>query len=152
MKNLEVVLVKDVPHLGQRGSVVNVAPGYARNFLFPRGLAVMATPASKAAAAADRARAARREEERRARAAEVASRLVNVALTFQKLCNEQGELYGSLSAAEVAEALAAQGFEVDKRQITFDEAVTRLGLFAARVKLFEGVEVSVPITIVRQEG
>jgi len=151
MKNVELVLTKDVPQLGRRGAVVNVTAGYARNYLLPRGLAVAATAGSKAAAAAASARAAKREAERRVKAEEVAGRLVNVALTFRKLSNENGELYGSLSAAEVAEALAAEGFEIDKRQISFDEPVSRLGLFAARVKLLEGVEVSVPVTVIRQE-
>ncbi len=151
MKNVELVLTQDVPHLGPRGAVVTVSAGYARNYLLPRRLAVVATAGSKAAAAAYRSRAAKRAEERRAQATEVASRLVNVALAFRKLSNEKGELYGSLSAAEVAEALAREGFEVDKRQISFDEPVSRLGFFAARVKLFEGVEVSVPITVIRQE-
>ncbi len=146
---MEYILLKDVPALGKQGAVVKVARGYARNYLLPRGLAVPATAKSKAAGAAEVARAEKRRARLRQEANAIASRMANVALSFAKLANDGGDLYGSVAPAEVAEALAAQGFAVDKNQVSFDEPVTRLGLYAALVKLAEGVEVAVPVTVVR---
>jgi len=148
---MEILLIKEVATLGRRGAVVKVSDGYARNFLFPRGLAVPATAKNRAGYATEFAQAEKRDDKKRTEAAAVASRLVNVALTFEKLSNENGELYGSLSPAEVAESLAAQGFGIDKKQVSFDEPANRLGLYAARVKLFEGVEVAVPVTVTKPQ-
>lgn len=74
-----------------------------------------------------------------------------MALKFEKLCNEAGELYGSVTAGEIAEAFAERGFDVDRKQVTFDEPVSHIGMFTARIKLVEGVEAPVSVTVVRPE-
>jgi large subunit ribosomal protein L9 len=145
---MELILLKDVEKLGRRGAVVKVARGYARNYLLPRGLAAPATAAARAAVAHQVEREGVKNERFREQAEAVASRLANVALNFEKRANESGELYGSVTAGEVAEALAARGFEFDKKQVSFDQPVTHVGLYAARLRLFEDVEASVPITVV----
>lgn len=149
---MEVLLIKNVEKLGRRGAVVKVADGYARNYLFPRGLAVIATAKNRDSLAAVVAREDKKLAAQREQAAAVAAQLTNVSLTFEKLANENGELYGSLAPQEVAEALASRGFALDKKQIHFDEPAARLGVFTARVRLFEGVEAAVPVTIERQES
>jgi large subunit ribosomal protein L9 len=148
---MELILVKDVDKLGRRGAVVKVARGYARNYLLPRGLAVPVTAKNRAALAAELERVAAREGRVRAEAEVVAARLAEVALRFEKLSNESGELYGSVTAAEVAAALAERGFDVDKKQVHFDEPIAHIGIFAGRVRLAEGVEATVPLTVVRPE-
>ena len=148
---MELILLKDVDKLGPRGAVVKVARGYARNYLLPRGLAAPVTEKNRAVLAAELERAVAREGRIRAGAEAVAARLAEVSLRFEKLCNESGELYGSVTAAEVAAAIAERGFDVDKKQVSFDEPVAHIGMFAGRVKLAEGVEVNVPLTVVRPE-
>ena len=148
---MELILLKDVDKLGPRGAVVKVARGYARNYLLPRGLAAPVTEKNRVVLVAELERAAARETRIRAGAEAVAARLAEVSLRFEKLCNESGELYGSVTAAEVAAAIVERGFDVDKKQVSFDEPVAHIGMFAGRVKLAEGVEVSVPLTVVRPE-
>ena len=148
---MELILLKDVDKLGPRGAVVKVARGYARNYLLPRGLAAPVTEKNRAVLAAELERTVAREDRIRAGAEAVAARLAEVSLRFEKLCNESGELYGSVTAAEVAAAIAERGFDVDKKQVSFDEPVAHIGMFAGRVKLAEGVEVNVPLTVVRPE-
>jgi large subunit ribosomal protein L9 len=149
---MDVLLIKNVEKLGRRGVVVKVADGYARNYLLPRGFAVIATAKNRDSLASVVAREDKKLAAQREQAAAVAAQLTNVELTFEKLANENGELYGSLAPQEVTDALAARGFALDKKQIHFDEAAARLGVFTARVRLFEGVEAAVPVTIVRQES
>ncbi len=148
---MELLLLKDVEKLGRRGAVVQVARGYARNYLLRRGLAIPATPKNRAAAAAAIARESTRRDLDREQASEVAARLSNVALTFTKRCNEKGELYGGVTAAEIVAALAEHGFDIGKNQVSFDEPVTRVGLFMARVKLAGDVEAPIPLTVLRSE-
>jgi large subunit ribosomal protein L9 len=148
---MELILLKDVDKLGPRGAVVKVARGYARNYLLPRGLAAPVTEKNRAAVAAEIERAVAREDRLRTQAEAEAGRFVEVSLRFEKLCNESGELYGSVTAAEVAAALAERGLDVDKKQVSFDEPIAHIGMFAGRIKLAEGVEVTVPITVVRPE-
>lgn len=148
---MELILLKDVDKLGPRGAVVKVARGYARNYLLPRGLAAPVTEKNRAVLAAELERAVAREGRIRAGAEAVAARLAEVSLRFEKLCNESGELYGSVTAAEVAAAIVERGFDVDRKQVSFDEPVAHIGMFAGRVKLAEGVEVNVPLTVVRPE-
>jgi large subunit ribosomal protein L9 len=148
---MELILLQDVEKLGRRGAIVKVADGHARNYLIPRRLAVPVTDKNRSALAAELERVAGRETRLREDAQEAAARLAEVALRFEKRCNESGELYGSVTAAEVAEALAARGFDVDRKQVSFDEAVAHLGIFTARIKLVEGVEAPVSVTVVRPE-
>jgi len=148
---MELILLKDVDKLGPRGAVVKVARGYARNYLLPRGLAAPVTEKNRAALAAELERTVAREGRMREQAEAEAARFVEVSLRFEKLSNESGELYGSVTAAEVASALAERGFEVDKKQVSFDEPIAHIGMFTGRIKIAEGVEVNIPITVVRPE-
>jgi large subunit ribosomal protein L9 len=148
---MELILLHDVEKLGRRGAIVKVAKGHARNYLIPRGLAVPVTDKNRAALAAELERVSSRRESAREGAREEAARLAEVALKFVKLCNEAGELYGSVTAGEIAAALAERGFDVDRKLVSFDEPISHIGIFTARVKLVEGVEAPVSVTVVRPE-
>jgi len=148
---MELILLQDVEKLGRRGAVVKVANGHARNYLIPRGLAVPVTGKNRAALVAELERVSSREKRVREGAQEEAARLAEVALKFEKLCNEAGELYGSVTAGEIAAALAERGFDVDRKLVSFDEPVSHIGIFTARVRLVEGVEAPVSVTVVRPE-
>jgi large subunit ribosomal protein L9 len=148
---MELILMRDIEKLGRRGAVVKVADGYARNYLIPRRLAVPVTDKNRAALAAEMERVAGHDARLREDAQETAARLAEVALKFEKRCNESGELYGSVTAGEVAEAFAERGFDVDRKQVSFDEPITHIGIFTARLKLLEGVEAAISVTVVRPE-
>lgn len=148
---MELMLLQDVEKLGRRGAIVKVADGYARNYLIPQRLAVPVTDKNRAALAAELERVAGGKERLRDGAREEAARLAEVALKFEKLCNESGELYGSVTAGEIATALAERGFDVDRRLVSFDEPISHIGIFTARVKLVEDVEAPVSVTVVRSE-
>lgn len=148
---MEIILLHDVEKLGRRGAIVKVANGHARNYLIPQRLAVPVTDKNRAALAAELERVVGGKERLRDGAREEAARLAEVALKFEKLCNESGELYGSVTAGEIAAALAERGFDVDRKLVSFDEPISHIGIFTARVKLVEDVEAPVSVTVVRSE-
>ena len=110
---MEVILKEDVPSLGHRGDVVKVADGYGRNYLLPRKLAMQATAANKAVIEQMKTSAARRAAGERAVAEELAAKLAPVVLSFTRKTGDQGHLFGSVTSADIAAGLAAQGFEID---------------------------------------
>jgi large subunit ribosomal protein L9 len=118
---MEVILKDDVLHLGNRGDLVKVADGYARNFLLPRKLAMQATSANKAVVEQMKNAAARRFATEKALAEELAAKLEPVALEFTRKSGEAGHLFGSVTSADIAAALDAKGFEIDRRKIQLDE-------------------------------
>jgi large subunit ribosomal protein L9 len=136
---MKVVLKQDVDSLGLRGDMVEVARGYARNYLLPRGLALEPTPANLKLLDLERkaweAEAAKRAEDAR----EVAGRLAALKLRIAKKAGEHDTLYGSVTPAELAQLLAAQGIELDRRKIQLREPIKHLGLFTVPVKLHRDV-------------
>ena len=114
---MEVILKEDVANLGFRGEVVKVADGYARNYLLPRKLAMQATAANKAVIEQMKAAAARRSATEKAQAEELLAKLEPLVLSFTRKSGEAGHLFGSVTSADIAAELAAQGLEVDRRKI-----------------------------------
>ncbi len=149
---MQVLLLKDVPNLGKAGTVKNVADGYARNYLFPKKLAVPATPEAMKQAEAIR-QAAMRKQQRIEEAAEtLAKELEAVTLTFKAKAGESGKLYGSVTAAHIAEALSAKmGMEFDKRKIDLEDSLKELGTHQVRIKLAPTVTASVRVVIEPEE-
>lgn len=145
---MQVLLLKDVPNLGKAGTVKNVADGYARNYLFPKKLAVPATPEAMKQAEAIR-QAAMRKQQRIEEAAEtLAKELETVTLTFKAKAGESGKLYGSVTAAHIAEALSAKmGMEFDKRKIDLEDSLKELGTHQVRIKLAPAVTASVRVVV-----
>jgi len=147
---MEVILREHVDNLGQRGDVVKVAAGYARNYLLPRKLALTVTEANRKQIARERKVADAREAEERQTAEAFASRLAQVELVIARRVGETGALYGSVTSADLAEALAAKGLEVDRRKIQLDEPIKQLGDVTVPVKLHRDVASSVKVSVVKE--
>ncbi len=145
---MEVILREDIDSLGRAGAVVRVKPGYARNYLLPRGLAYEATEGNKKRIAAEgRARESRREEER-TRAAELASRLEALALTVSAKAGEGERLFGSVTSQDIAAALDGAGQPVDKRRIELDHPIKTLGDHVVPVRLHPEVQAMLRVKVV----
>jgi large subunit ribosomal protein L9 len=136
----QAILLKDVEQLGERGEVIDVAPGYLRNYLAPRGLAQPATPASIAEAERRREAAARAAAEAAARAEETASLLRKTVLTISHPAGEDGRLFGSVTAQEIVDAIRqARSVKLDRRRVQLDEPIKRTGTHTVTVQIQEGV-------------
>jgi len=136
---MQVILQEDVEKLGTRGEVVEVAPGFARNFLLPRKLALEASSANLKRLEKIRATLAKRTATEKSAAEQQAELLNQVTVKLTRKAGENDQLFGSVTAADLAEGLAAQGFQVDKRRIVLDEAIKILGESLVTVRLAHGV-------------
>ena len=137
---MDVILRQAVEKLGQPGDVVKVSPGFARNYLLPRGIAYAATAGNLKRIAQEKARLQAAEDERRGGAQTIATRLENVSLTFSARVGEEGKLFGSVTAADIAEQLHAQGFDmIEKRQIDLHDPIKALGVYRVPVRLHADV-------------
>ena len=137
---MKVVLLKDVKNVGKRDDILNVSDGYARNFLFPQKLAVEAKPGTLKEIERKRAAQDAREAEMRAEAAAKAELLKNKMIVLQVKCGEKGRLYGSVTSAEVAEALEKQhGIKADKRKIDIGDPIRETGIREISVWLYSGI-------------
>jgi large subunit ribosomal protein L9 len=148
---MQIILQEDVEKLGTRGEVVNVAAGYARNFLLPRKLGLEASPANLKRLEKIRVTLAKRTATEKEMAEKQAALLNNVTVSFKRKAGETDQLFGSVTAADLAEALKAQGFEVDKRRIDLAEPIKVLGESMVSVKLVHGVVAQFK-AIVEREG
>lgn len=147
---MEVILRQDVASLGKAGELVKVKPGYARNYLLPHGLAYEATAGNKQRIAAEsKARTARMAAERQEAEAQ-AGRLNGVSLTLSRKAGEGDRLFGSITAQDVAEALAAQGQTVDKRRIELEHPIKTVGQHTIPVRLHQDVTAEVRLTVVAE--
>jgi large subunit ribosomal protein L9 len=147
---MDVILKEDVLHLGNRGDLVKVADGYARNFLLPRKLAMQATQANKAVIEQMKASAARRFASEKALAEELAAKLEPVELEFTRKSSEAGHLFGSVTSGDIATALEAKGFEIDRRKIQLDEPLKSVGDFNVAIKLYREVTAHVKVKVLAE--
>jgi large subunit ribosomal protein L9 len=136
---MEVILRDHVDNLGDRGDIVKVADGYARNYLLPRKLALPATPANMKIVERQRKIADAREASERSDAEGLAARLTQAECVMARRVGEHDALYGSVTAADIAEDLGSKGFEIDKRKIQLDEPIKTVGEFTVPIKLYRGV-------------
>lgn len=149
---MKVILTQEVPNLGKIGDVKNVAAGYARNYLFPRGLAVAATPGNLKDFERRRAAAAGKEERLAERAQALARRLSAITLTFEAKAGEKGQLYGSITPAEIAEALEREtGEKFDRHKHILSEPLRQTGRHLVQVRLAPDVVAEVTV-VVKPEG
>jgi large subunit ribosomal protein L9 len=146
-RNLQVILTEDLPNVGTSGELVKVKPGYARNFLLPRGLAALATADNVARIEHEKRVAQARATKLRAAAQELAGKLGNVKVTLKAQVGEENKLYGSLTSRDVEAALAAQGFEVDRRKIAMDP-LKELGSYKVAIKIASGVDAVIDVDVV----
>jgi large subunit ribosomal protein L9 len=145
---MEVILKEDVLKLGHRGDVVNVADGYGRNYLLPGKLAIQATAANKAVIEQMKASAARKTIKEKAASEDLAKQISAVELTFERKVGDGEHLFGSVTSGDIAHALEAQGFTVDRRKIALEEPLKTLGEFHVPIKLHREVTAHVKVTIV----
>jgi large subunit ribosomal protein L9 len=148
---MEVILREHVENLGRRGDVVKVADGYARNYLLPRKLALAVTENNRRRIEHEKKVADVREAHERTEAEAVASRLAALECVVARRVGENDTLYGSVTSADVAESLAAQHFEVDKRKIQLAEPLKQLGEFLVPVKLHREVTGQIKVRVVKLE-
>lgn len=149
---MEVILREHVENLGRRGEVVKVAAGYARNYLLPRKLALAVTEGNKRIIARERQLADARESEEKQTAEALASRLAATELSIERRVGETEALYGSVTSADIAEALAAKGLEIDKRKIHLDEPIKAIGEFTVPVRLHRDVTAQLKVHVVKQDA
>lgn len=147
---MEIILKQDVKHLGEKDDIVVVKPGYGRNYLIPQGLAILATPSAKKVLAENIRQAQFKQEKIKKDALELAAKLENVKLTIGAKAGETGKIFGKVNSIQIAEALKAQGFEVDRRRITFEEEPKTLGEYIANLNLHKEVKVQVPFEVVAE--
>jgi len=147
---MEVILRDYVDNLGRPGDVVKVADGFARNYLLPRKLALQATPGNLKQVARERTKVEAREADEKAQAEAVAARLVGVECVITRKAGENDLLFGSVTSADVAESLGAQGLEIDKRRIQLEEPIKRLGDVTVPIRLHRDVTASVIVKVVAE--
>ncbi len=152
MATVEVLLREDVENLGRRGQVVRVRAGYARNYLLPRGLAVLATSGNLRAIQQEKQLLERREARERTQAEKVSERLRDMVLTFSRKAGDQDVLFGSVTALDIAHALAEQGIEVDRRKILLEHPIKHLGEYTIAIKLHRDVTAQLKIQVVPEES
>jgi large subunit ribosomal protein L9 len=146
--SIEVILKEHVEHLGSRGQIVRVADGYARNYLFPRKLALAVTEENKRQIERERAKAEAREAEEKTMADAVATRLEALDIAIARRVGEHETLYGSVTAADIADALQAKDFTIDRRKIQLPEPLKTLGEHTVPVKLHREVTAQVKVKVV----
>ena len=145
---MEIILREHVEHLGRRGEVVKVADGYARNYLLPRKLALPVTEGNKKQIERERAAFEAREADEQKTAEAVAARLAGVEIVIARKVGETEALYGSVTTADIAEALTAKGFHIDRRKLQLADAIKHLGEVDIPVKLHRTVTTSVKVKVI----
>ena len=148
---MEVILQKFVDNLGESGKIVNVTPGYARNYLFPKKIAIKATPSNIALVKRQQSMLKTFEAKAKKECEELAVQLEKVSLTFVKRAGENDRLFGSVTNADIAEALKKEGVEIDKRKITLEEPIKALGIYKVPLKPHPEVTAHVKVWVVKEE-
>ena len=148
---MDIILREDIDNLGVRGDVVKVAPGYARNFLLPKKLAVVATDSNKKIVEQERQAHLRKEAKLQGEAQDLAKLVNGVSVTIKQKSGENDQLFGSVTSKDVADALAAKGFTIDRRKIQLDEPIKSLGEFKVPVKLHKEVTAEVTVVVAKEE-
>jgi len=148
---MEVILREDVEKLGNRGELVKVAAGYARNFLLPRRLAVAATDANRKIVEQERQAHLRKEAKLKTESEDLAKLLTGVAVTIAQKAGENDQLFGSVTSKDIADALAAKNFTIDRKKVQLDEPIRQLGEFKVPVRLHREVTAEITVTVIRED-
>lgn len=151
MAHTTILLREDIDTLGGRGEIVKVRAGYARNFLLPQGLATLATKGNVRQIELERAALLKKAAQEKATAELQAQQMADIALEFTRKAGETGTLFGSVTSMDIAAALAAKGYEIDRRRVNLKDAIKETGEYTVDVKLHREVVLSVPVTV-RGEG
>ena len=149
---MEVILREHIDNLGRRGEVVKVADGYARNYLLPRKMALLATEGNKKQIERERVKFEAKETEERKVAEALRDRLANLDIVITRKVGETEALYGSVTTADIAEALSAKGFEIDRRKLQLAEPIKKVGEFDIPLRLHRDVPTQVKVKVVAEGG
>ncbi len=148
---MEVILRADLEKLGNRGQMVNVAAGYARNYLFPKKLAVPATAANKKIVEQERLAHLKREAKEKTDAEDLGHLMAGVSVTIAEKAGEMDQLFGSVTAKDIAEALAQRGYNIDRRKIHLEEPIKQLGDHKVPIRLHREVTAEITVQVVKEE-
>ena len=148
---MQVILRDKIENLGNAGDVVEVKPGYGRNYLIPKGLAYEASPANVRRMEAERAAQGRKDAETLSEARQQASAIEGVSLTFNARAGQEGKLFGSITSGDIADKLAEQGITIDRRQIELDEPIKSLGVHSVPVRLHSLVRPEIKVWVIAEE-
>ena len=146
---MEVILREAVEKLGHPGDVVKVSPGFARNYLLPRGIAYEATPGNLKRIAQEKGRLEAAENTRRDAAQELANKLEPISLTFSARVGEEGKLFGSVTSGDIAVQLEAQGVHIEKRMIDLHDPIRALGVYKVPIKLHADVKAEIKVWVIK---
>jgi large subunit ribosomal protein L9 len=147
---MEIILKQDIKSLGEKDDIVNVKPGYGRNYLIPQGFAALATESAKKVLAENLKQAQFKQDKIKKDAEAIATRLEGVKLSIGAKAGESGKIFGSVNTIQVADALKKEGFEVDRRRITFETDPKFIGEYVANLNLHKEVKVKVPFEVVAE--
>ena len=148
---MEVILREDIEKLGNRGEVVKVAPGYAPNFLIPKRLAVPATGSNKKIVEQERQGHLRKEAKLAGEAQDLAKLLNGVSVTIRQKAGENDQLFGSVTSKDVADALAAKSFTIDRRKVQLEDPIKQLGEYKIPVRLHREVTAEITVVVAKEE-
>ncbi|MGI8409565.1 MAG: 50S ribosomal protein L9 [Pyrinomonadaceae bacterium] len=152
MANTTILLRDDIDAVGGRGEIVKVKAGYARNYLLPQGLATLATKGNLKQIEGERAALLKKAAVEKATADAQKDQMSSIALAFERKAGEGGTLFGSVTSMDIAEAIQAKGYEIDRRKIVLKDAIKETGEFTVEVKLHRGVVLEVPVTVTAEGG
>lgn len=147
---MELILKQDIKNLGEKDDVVNVKPGFGRNFLIPKGYATLATESAKKVLAENLKQAAFKQDKIKKDADAIAAKLEGVKLSIGAKAGESGKIFGSVNTIQIADALKKEGFDVDRRRITFDTEPKFVGEYTANLNLHKEVKVKVIFEVVAE--
>jgi large subunit ribosomal protein L9 len=148
---MEVILREDIEKLGHRGEVVKVAPGFARNFLLPKKLAVQATAANKKIVEQERDAYLRREAKAKNEAEDLGKMLSSVVVTITQRAGEEGHLFGSVTAKDIADGLERQNYTIDRRKIQLDDPIKNTGEYKVPVRLHREVTAEITVNVLAEQ-
>ncbi len=148
---MEIILKQDMPNLGHKDDIVTVKDGYARNYLIPKGFAINATKTARKVHEENLRQRAHKEAQLKEAAEKFAEKLKTVSITIGAKTSTKGKIFGSVNTIQIAEELAKQGFEVDRKNVTIkEELIKEVGKYTATVKLHREVEVEIPFEIISE--
>jgi len=148
---MKVILKQDVENVGRKGDLVNVAPGYGRNYLLPRKLALVVTASNLKMIEIEQAALKKKVEQERQTFQSTIQKLNQVSLSFSRKTGEKDHIFGSVTAGDIKDALDAQGFEIDKKRIVLPEPLKRLGNYTVAIKVYHDDKAEISVAIVAEE-
>ena len=147
-RNIELLLAENVPNLGQQGEIVSVKPGYARNYLLPQGLATIATAHNKRMVEQHRIRLEQLETDRLKSIKDLANNVNKYSVTMEANANQEGHLYGSITAPEISKALKAANYDVEPEHIKLEGPLKELGMYTVKLEFHEKIKTEVKVWVV----